>query len=163
MNISEIIERIIRWNSRFKSPNSPIFIFGCIVFIAFSFLIVRLVSKEDTSFKEQSKKIAEREIKFAQAQQAALERKLKREEEQRRAEESKQLQQISAQSEYTNQIQPIQFVVFPWQNNDGKFDIFVLYDITNKQEYIVVRAGASSQAPLSITPRINTQKKEIHE
>jgi len=69
-------------------------------------------------------------------------------------EKEKQQQEI-LQKEYLSQIQPLNFVVTPWQyNREQEFSVFVLYDITNKVEYLVVKTGLGTPNPsISITPR----------
>jgi hypothetical protein len=70
--------------------------------------------------------------------------------------ENQKREQEALQKEYLPQIQPINFTITPWQyNREQEFSVFVLYDITNKQEYLVIKTGLGTPNPsVSITPRI---------
>lgn len=62
--------------------------------------------------------------------------------------------ELQIQQEYTSQIQPLSFVLSNWQlNRKENLKVFTLYDIQNKQEYIIVQNVYHPEF-LTITPRI---------
>lgn len=69
--------------------------------------------------------------------------------------EKERLEQEAIQKEYAQSIQPLSFTITPWQyNREQEFSVFILYDIPNKQEYLVVKTGLGTPNPsISITPR----------
>ena len=115
--------------------------------------------KQQLSQEEKEKLIQEQiQIGKQRAEQRRAEQLAKEaQEEQERLlliEKEKQHQEI-LQREYLSQIQPLNFIVTPWQyNREQEFSVFVLYDITNKQEYLVVKTGLGTpNSSVSITPR----------
>ena len=61
------------------------------------------------------------------------------------------------QQEYISQLQPFSFVVSPWQlNRKENLKVFVLYDVQNKQEYIIVQNVYHPEF-MTITPRIKNE------
>lgn len=100
-------------------------------------------------------RLQEGRIKAEQRRAEQLQKEQQEEQERLNLIEKEKLQQEILQKEYSTAIQPLSFTITPWQyNREQEFAIFVLYDITNKQEYIVIKTGLGTPNPsVSITPR----------
>jgi len=62
--------------------------------------------------------------------------------------------ELQIQQEYASQLQPLSFIVSNCQlNTQQNLKVFVLYDIQNKQEYIIVQNVYNPEV-MTITPRI---------
>ena len=100
-------------------------------------------------------RLQEGRIKAEQRRAEQLQKQQQEENERLNLIEKEKLEQEAIQKEYAPLIQPLSFTITPWQyNREQEFSVFVLYDITNKQEYLVVKTGLGTPNPsVSITPR----------
>jgi hypothetical protein len=138
------------------------------VFAAFYFPIKGKIAQDKSS--QAQKLLQEEKNKLLQERANVRAKEAQARAEQRRAEqlqkeqeeierlnliEKEKLQQEILQKEYAPVIQPLSFTITPWQyNREQEFSVFVLYDINNKQEYLVVKTGLGTPNPsVSITPR----------
>lgn len=103
------------------------------------------------------KKVAEQTIEELKIQ--ALKQQQIEEENRNNLINQEKQQQLEIQKEYQKDIQPFPFTINNWQyNREQEISVFILYDINNKIEYIVVKTGVGSPNPaISITPRIKAQ------
>lgn len=100
-------------------------------------------------------RLHEGRIKAEQRRAEQLAKEAQEEQERLQLIEKEKLEQEILQKEYATLIQPLNFTVTPWQyNREQEFSVFILYDITNKQEYLVIKTGLGTPNPsVSITPR----------
>lgn len=100
-------------------------------------------------------RLQEGRIKAEQRRAEQLQKQQQEEIERNQLIEKEKLEQEAIQKEYAPLIQPLSFIITPWQyNREQEFAVFVLYDITNKQEYLVVKTGLGTpNSSVSITPR----------